>query len=259
MKIGIRLESLGVPLRRALLEAQKMGVGGVQVDAAGDLGPKQMSQTGRREFRNLLRAHNLELTAVGCPLRHGLDVAENLDARIDHVRQVMSLSFDLGPRIAIIQAGRLREDAASPDMLRMREALLALGHHGDRVGALLAVETGLESGATMAQFLATFDTGGLGVNYDPANLAMHGFDSYAGGRDLGKRIVHVHAKDVRSANASRAAAEVPLGHGDLDWMRLVSVFEEVEYRGWLVVERESGERRVEDVAAGVKFLRRLAG
>ena len=31
----------------------------------------------------------------------------------------------------------------------------------------------------------------------------------------------------------------------------------VEYRGWLVVEREEGDRRLADVAEGVKFLRRL--
>src|SRR6059058_6632212 len=100
--IGIRLESLGLPLRRGLTEASRLGVSGVQVDAAGDLAPDQLSQTGRREFRHLLRAHNLELTAIGCPLRRGLDVAEQQEQRIDHVKKVMSLSFDLGPRVAIV-------------------------------------------------------------------------------------------------------------------------------------------------------------
>ena len=33
-----------------------MGVAGIQVDAAGDLSPNQLSETGRREFRNILRA-----------------------------------------------------------------------------------------------------------------------------------------------------------------------------------------------------------
>src|SRR5881227_1411943 len=95
LKIGVRLESLGLPLRRALQEAERLGVAGVQVDATGDLTPQKLSQTGRREFRHLLRAHNLELTAVGCPLRRGLDAAENQEARIDHVKAVMGLSFDL--------------------------------------------------------------------------------------------------------------------------------------------------------------------
>ena len=44
---------------------------------------------------------------------------------------------------------------------------------------------------------------------------------------------------------------MPLGHGDIDWMQFLGVLEEVEYRGWLTVER--------DVTAGVAFLRRLIG
>ena len=259
VKIGIRLESFGLPLRRALQEAQRLGVSGVQVDAAGDLSPNALSQTGRREFLHLLRSYNLELTALGCPLRRGLDVAENQEGRIDHIRKVLTLSFDLGPRIVIVQAGQVPEDVASPSGVLMSEALLTIGHHGDRVGAVLALETGLESGETLRQFLARFDTGGLGVNLDPANLLVHGFDVYEGVRALRGRIVHSHAKDARSASASRAAQEVPLGHGDIDWLQYLSVLEEVEYRSWLTIERETGENRLADVAAGVGFLRRLVG
>jgi sugar phosphate isomerase/epimerase len=259
LKIGIRLESFGLPLRRALLEAERLGVGGVQVDAAGDLGPQALSQTGRREFRHLLRAHNLGLTALGCPLRHGLDLAANQEARIDHVKKVLALSFDLGPRIAIVQAGRIPEDPASPAGFLLSEALLALGQHGDRVGAVLALETGLESGAALATFLGRFDTGGLGANLDPANLLMHGFDPYDSARALRGRIVHSHAKDARQVGASRAAQEVPLGHGDIDWMRYLGILEEIDYCGWLVIEREGGDNRPADVAAGVAFLRRFVG
>ncbi len=259
VKIGIRLESLGLSLRRALQEAQRLGVSGVQVDAAGDLSPNALSQTGRREFLHLLRSYNLELTALGCPLRRGLDVAENQEGRIDHIRKVLTLSFDLGPRIVVVQAGQVPEDVASPSGVLMSEALLTIGHHGDRVGAVLALETGLESGETLRQFLARFDTGGLGVNLDPANLLVHGFDVYEGVRALRGRIVHSHAKDARSASASRAAQEVPLEHGDIDWLQYLSVLEEVEYRSWLTIERETGENRLADVAAGVGFLRRLVG
>ena len=43
IKIGIHLESLGLPLRRALAEAARLGVPGVQIDAADDLGPDRLS------------------------------------------------------------------------------------------------------------------------------------------------------------------------------------------------------------------------
>jgi L-ribulose-5-phosphate 3-epimerase len=258
-KIGVRLESLGLPLRRALEAAKRMGVAGVQVDAVGDLDPRNLSATGRREFRNLLRSYNVELTALGCPLRHGLDVPEGQEERIDRLRLVLALSFDLGPRLVLVEAGRIQEDEQDPRRVLMQEALLTLGQQGDRVGAVLALETGLESGPVLRKFLERFDRGGLGVNLDPANLMMHGWDVYEAARALNDRIVHVHAKDARASGASRQAQEVPLGHGDIDWLLFLSVLEEFAYRGWLTIERESGDQRVAEVAAGVEFLRRLVG
>jgi sugar phosphate isomerase/epimerase len=259
VKIGVRLESFGLPLRRALQEAERLGVGGVQVDAAGDLSPNSLSETGRREFRHLLRAHNLELTALGCPLRRGLDAPENQEGRIDHVRKVMSLSFDLGPRVALVQAGRVpAEDDVSARAALMTEALTVLGHHGDRTGTVLALETGLESGAALRKYLDRFDTGGLGVNLDPANLLMRDFDPYEGARALQGRVVYCRARDARQAGASRSSQEVALGAGDIDWMRFLAVLEEIEYRGWLVAGRESGGGP-DEMAAAVGFLRRFIG
>src|SRR5262245_65515794 len=142
LKIGIRLESLGLPLRKALQQAARLGVGGVQVDAVGDLSPTRLSETGRREFRHLLRAHNLELTALGCPLRRGLDTAEDQQPRIEHVRKVMSLAFDLGPRVVIVQAGSIPDDVAEPRAVLLSESLQSLGQHGDRTGTIMALEKG---------------------------------------------------------------------------------------------------------------------
>jgi sugar phosphate isomerase/epimerase len=257
LKLGLRLESLNLPLRRALEEAAKLGVAGVQLDAAGDLTPNKLSDTGRRELRTLLRLHNVELSAVGCPLRRGLDTTEDQEPRLEHVRKVMALAFDLGARVVIVQAGRIPEADDDPRAPILTESLGNLARHGDRIGVSVALETGLESGAVMSAFLNRFDTGALGANLDAANLLMHGFDPYESTRALAGRVVHAHAKDARAATASRAAQEVPLGHGDIDWLQLLGVFEEIEYRSWLVVEREGGEDRLKDVAAGVAFLRRV--
>lgn len=255
-KIGLRLECLELPFRRALAEAERLGVGGVQFDAVGELSPETLSQTGRRQIRHLLRTHNLEMTALGCPLRHGLDEAANLDARLEHVRKVLSLSFELDARIAIVQAGRIEADAKAdaPGNRLLTESLLTLGQYGDRVGATLCLETGLEAPDALQTFLDRFDTGGLGVNLDPANLLLNGFDPCAAIPTLGQRIKHVHARDARKG---RSSTEVPLGHGSIDWLLLLARLTEIEYRGWLVLNREEGQSRRADMASGVTFLRRL--
>jgi L-ribulose-5-phosphate 3-epimerase len=220
MKIGIRAESTGLPLRPALVEAAKLGVGGVQLDATGDLSPDRLSQTGRREVRNLLRSHNLDLTALHCPLRRGLDAAENQQARIERIAAALTLSYDLGARIVIVEGPRVPDPEKDADRAnRLREALTAL--------------------------------------YDPANMLLNGFDPAAEVAPLRGRIAHTHARDVRAAGASRTAQEVPLGAGDVNWLAYVAALAAVEYRGWLVVERESGDRKLADLADGVAFLRRL--
>ena len=256
-KIGVCLSALGLSFRRGLEELRRLGVGGVELAASGELAPDRLSQTGRRELKHLLRSHNVELTALSCPLRRGLDSADNLQPRIEHVQKVLSLSFDLGPRLAIVQAGQAPEKADDSRGGFLTESLRTLAQYGDKIGATLALETGLESGEVMRQFLDGFDTGSLAVNFNPGNLLISGIDPYASARALAGRIVHAHAKDARVAAASRAAREVPLGHGDIDWLQLLAVLEEIDYHGWLAIEREGANPG--EVAAGVEFLRRLIG
>lgn len=259
LKLAARLESLGLPFRAALREASRIGAAGAQLDAAGDFAPDRLSQSGRRELRTILRAHDLELAALGCPLRRGLGAAEDQEPRLEHVRKVMDLAFELGPRLVLVEAGAIPEKDDEPDARRLREALAHLAAHGDRTGVTLALVTGLEAGAALAAYLGTFDTGSLAACLDPANLLLRGLDPPRAVRDLAGRLAYVVARDARKASASRAAGEVALGHGDIDWMAFTEALGEVEYRGWLAVAREAGERRVADIEAGVALLRRFTG
>jgi sugar phosphate isomerase/epimerase len=241
-------------LRRSLPEVQRTGAQGVELAAQGDLAPQNLSQTGRREIRHLLKSHDLELAAVFCPLRRGLDVAENLQPRVEFIKQAMSLAFDLGPRLVIVQPGRLPEKEDDPNWPLMSEALDSLGHHGDRTGVRMALDTGFESGEATRTVLDRFERGSLAVNYNPASLLMNGHDPYAAARALGGRIAHAHAEDARMVSPNRLQ-RVPLGHGDLDWLRLLAVLEETEYRGYLTATGDDpGE-----LGAGVRFLRHASG
>jgi sugar phosphate isomerase/epimerase len=259
LRIGIVAESTGLPLRRAIAEAAKMGAAGLEVAAAGDLNPDQLGETGRREFRNLLRSYNQELAAVSVPLRHGLDTAENLQPRIERVRKVLQLAFDLGARRVVVPCPRIPDDAASPRAQTLRESLLALGPFGDRVGTVLGLEIGYDPAEKVKSYLAGFDSGSLRMTFDPANLMMHGHEPLANLAGLKDWVVHVHARDARSASLSRGLQEVPLGAGDIDWMAFTVTLQVIDYDGFLAVEREQGTNRLADVTNGVKFLKRFAG
>jgi L-ribulose-5-phosphate 3-epimerase len=229
----------------------------MQVDAIGDLAPDRLTETGRRELKNLLRTYNLQLTALNCPFRRGLDEPENQLARIDYVRKVMSMAFDLGPRTVIVQCPKLPGEGEEPRANLLREALTDLGRHGDRIGSDLALEIGLDPPEAVTAYLGQFDVGSLKVDYDPANLLVNGFDPVKGIIPLHRRIAHVHARDARKISASRGAQEVALGAGDVDWLSFVGSLVSVEYRGWLTIRTETRQGRLKDIERGVAFLRKM--
>ena len=256
LKLAIVLETTGLPVRRALHAASELAVHGVRIDAAGDLDPGRLTGTGRREFGNLLRAHNLELSALNCPLRLGLDTSEDAQQRVDHVRGVMRLASDLGCRAVVVPLPRLPGDPESPRAVVMREVLQALGAFGDRIGIRLALWPDADPGDEVRDYLEAFDTGGLGVNFDPVGFLLAGSDPFVDLTALAGRVVHAHARDVRIA-AGSGGREVPVGTGDVDWAAYAATLEAIGYEGYLVVDRQAGIERFADVTAGVRFLRQF--
>lgn len=259
LRIGIVAESTGLPVRSAIAQAAKIGATGVQIDASGDLSPDRLGDTGRREFRNLLRSFGQDLAAVNVPLRHGLDTAEHQQQRIEHVRKAMQLAFDLGARKAVVPCPKVPDEPDSPRAQTLRESLLALGQFGDRAGSALALEIGFDPAEKVKAYLSGFDTGSLKVTYDPANLLTHGHDPLANLAPLQGWVVHAHARDARSAGLGRGPQEVPVGAGDVDWLALTATLQVIGFDGFLTVEREQGENKLADVTNGVKFLKRFAG
>ena len=255
--LGLNLDALGQPPRQGLLSAAKLGVSGVQADAAGDLVPDRLTATGRREFRTLLRSFNLALAAIVCPLRRGLDVADDQQQRVEYVGKVLQLAADVGCRAVIVPLPKLPGEEPTPRGTILREAVADLGRNADRLGVRLAVEPGLDAGDAVAKYLDGFDTGGLAACYDPANFLLNRLDPLAALSALGGRVAVMQARDGRTVSVSGGGTETAVGAGDLDWFSLVATLDAADYRGFVVVDREGGPDRAGDVAAGVKFLRRF--
>jgi sugar phosphate isomerase/epimerase len=253
MKLAVNLEALDVPFRTALASAAKLGVGGVQWDAVGELGPERLTATGRREIQQLLRGHGLSLSALACPLRRGLDDPIDLEPRLARIRDIMALSFELGARLVVIEPGRLPA-TDDPRADTLAESLTNLSQHGDRTGTVLALQSGLDSGKTMVEWLSRFDSGGLGVSFHPANWMIHEFDPVVELPSLRGRVVYVQASDARRNRADRVAATVPLGHGDLDWLQIAGSLAGIDYHGWVAAERSGTST---DFAPGVALLKRV--
>jgi len=165
----------------------------------------------------------------------------------------MDLAADMEVRVITSHIGTLPEDESAPEWKYGIEALSRVAEHGERRGVVMAAETGPESAELMLQFLQKLPGKVIGVNYDPANLVMGGFDHLGGVRVLKDYIYHTHAKD----GTREPAREVPLGEGDVNIPAWLAELDAIGYDGFITIEREVGEDPVRDIVNAIHYLRGL--
>ena len=151
------------------------------------------------------------------------------------------------------------------------------GHWSEgRVNCRFAVETGPEKATTLRAFLDSLGCKGMGVNLDPANLVMvAGDDPVAAVHTLAPYIVHTHAKDgvmvayhdpeiiydffaeggIGDLRLDDCFREVPLDQGSVPWDKYLAALRDIQYDGYLTIERETGDDPAADIQLAVNFLR----
>lgn len=182
---------------------------------------------------------------------------ENLAA----ARANADLAARLGLPLVTFHAGFIPEDEADPEWAKLLGRVRAVVDVFAAKGVRIGFETGQESAATLLRVLDALDRPGAGVNFDPANMILYGTgDPVAALTDLAPRVVQAHVKDaVRAGQAGVWGEEVPAGTGEVDWDGFFAALARAPGPG-LVIEREAGERRVEDVRLAAAMIReRSAG
>jgi L-ribulose-5-phosphate 3-epimerase len=280
MRVGLIADCLRRPLPAALVLARELGAEGVQLYAVeGAVSPEALDAAGRRSLRADLSRAGLTLSALCGDLGgHAFTRAAEHPARIARSCAIVDLALDLGCQVVTTHVGVIPADPAHPRWAVLTTACRAIGDHAARRGARFAIETGPEPAAVLRRFLDHCACPGLGVNLDPANLAMvQGEDAAEAVAVLAPWIIHTHAKDgvrhqpcdaeaVYDAFASGGFAELerrtgalfsetPLGRGQVDWPRYLTALHETGYDGWLTIERETGADPAGDVRTAVGFLR----
>jgi sugar phosphate isomerase/epimerase len=257
IRVGVELASLKLPFRKGLLTAREMGAEGVEIDVRHELRPEDLSHTGVRQVRKMLEDLNLRVAAVSFRTRRGYHVADDLEARIEATKRAMKLAYDLGTSVVVNHIGRVPPESDSAATSTLVAALTDLGRYGQRVGALLAAETGSESGEELAKLIARLPPGSIGVDFNPAQLVVNGHSTRDSIRALAEHVVHIHATDATRDLAARRGIEVALGQGSAEFPELLAVLEEHQYRGFITVARRDTSDPLADIRQAVEFLRNL--
>ena len=262
---------------RVLAEMASLGL------AATELGPVGYLSMDADRVRGLLDRFGLRLVAGFVPLALH---TPSLDAARDLVDGVAPLLAELGGEVLMV-APVMDSDWSAPAALadeewsRLAENLhrieeLAQGH-----GLVMALHPHagsiVETHDQIERILAVSD---VPVCLDTGHLAIGGADPVEFLRRHGRRVVHVHLKDVDAALAERVrACELslvdatrrglfrPLGSGDASIGEVVGLLDRQGYERWLVLEQDTtitgeeppvGRGPVLDVQASIEYLASLA-
>lgn len=166
------------------------------------------------------------------------------------------LAADIGVGKITMHAGFIppSADGKYPAMV---ERLGELAAEYKRLGIELLMETGQERSNDLLQFINDLNATNVGVNFDVANLLLYGAgDPLEAIRTLGRHIRHVHIKDARISVQPGVewGKEVAVGEGDVEIHSVLRALTDVGYTGPLIIERETGKDRVEDVQAAIDTL-----
>jgi sugar phosphate isomerase/epimerase len=257
LPVGVQISSLKLPLKHALPCVAALGVSGVEIDARGEIRPREISQSGLRQVRKWLDDYRLKVCSVRFQTRRGYDVEDELQLRIEATKEAMSFARSLGCHLVINQVGRIVPADRDAAWNRLVQALTDLGHYGQHVGAWLAMETGSESGPDMAQLIESVPPGSVMVNLDPGNLIVNGFSPLEAVSALGAHIGQLHAHDGVRDLARGRGLEVPLGRGTADIPALLAALEDLGFRGYVTVGSVSSKNPLDEIALAVQYLKNL--
>ena len=275
-KLGVLLESFRLPAKKAIEEASKLGLDGVQIFATtGEFSPDKMTANKKKELLSMLNCGGLEISALCGDFGMGFgDESRNYDL-IEKSKKVITLAKELGTNIVTTHIGVVPNDPTHDRYKIMQEACAKLAEFADSLDAHFAVETGPETSATLKSFLDSLNSKGVAVNLDPANLVMVTGDNPVTAVDnLKDYIVHTHAKDgIKHIDCNpeyiyrvlhpmpeefknqRLFSEVPLGTGSVPYADYLDALERIGYNGYLTIEREVGDNPVADIKTAVDYLR----
>lgn len=272
--IGVVLDCFPGSLKERLSLAEKLGLKGVQVyGIEGEISP-EMTASARAEFKKELADRGLTLSAVCGDLGHGFFDPEHNKENIERSKRILELAKELGTQVVTTHIGVVPKDPSHPRYGIMQDACGQLAEYANQLGSHFAIETGPEPADVLRKFLDTLPSDGVGVNLDPANLHMcFNCDAAEAVRILKPYIVHTHAKDgvykkfcdseimygilplPADYQEEDYCEEVPLGQGGVNWKEYLSALDGIGYRGFLTIERETGDDPAGDIRMAADFLR----
>lgn len=253
LRKGIRLESLGLPFKKALATAAGLGVSAIEINALTEVRPAELSRTGVRQIKKLLEDYQLAVCCVNFPSRRGYATLDGLERRVEATKATMTMAWDLGCRVVSNRIGQI-PPSDSPAYPHLIQALEDMGRHASHAGTVFAARTGDDEGSKVSELLKDLNPGALCIDFDPAELMLNRHDVQPAMDSLAENVVHFRARDAVRDLSRSDTVEVPLGRGSVDLPPLLAKLEEKNYQGYISVQCSPNPQAAIQLAQALQYL-----
>jgi len=279
MKIGVLVDSFQKGFKTGVETAASLGLQGIQAYLNdGEMAVENLSATKISEVKKILSDNNIELAAVCGDAYFPTEfmIKEENPKRIERMKMIMQKTKELGGNIVTSHAGVIPEDDTMDRYKTLQEAFAKLGAIAEEIGVYFSIETGMETAPVLKKFLSSLGCKNVKVNLDPANFVMVSKqDPVEAVHLLKDYIVSTHAKDGKCLKYlgvekiynpapgldrsywSECFIETPLGEGEIDWNAYINALKQIDYDGYLTIEREVGDDPTADITLAANLLKNL--
>lgn len=255
LRLAVATRCLSLPLSASIRLVTDWNVKGLQFDIRNEVRAGELSETGRRDLLHLVQENGLTVAGAVFPLKDALYEPDKIDARMDALRDAMKFAYSIRAGTLCIRVGRIPEDSQSNERKLLIEALCDLARYSNHIGTVLAITPTNDSAESLRALLDEVKTGPMGIDFDPAHFAMTGRPVADSLQHLYDYVSHVQLRD--GTHGIDGGQETAVGQGNVDWVEVLALLGEMDYRGWLTAIRTQGDDPVRDLARGITSVQRL--
>ncbi len=190
----------------------------------------------------------------------GVRLDQYWDENLAAAKGNAALAQRLGIPLVTFHAGFIPHDHSDPVHKVMISRLQQMADAFADKGVKVAFETGQENADTLLVALKDINRKTVGVNFDPANMILYGMgDPVDALNKLASHVMQIHVKDANPAKTPGTwGEEKKAGAGTVDWPAFFNVLNDKCPGVPLIIEREAGPTRVNDVIEARELVKKLA-
>lgn len=206
----------------------------------GEIIPSNLSAERRRQMKQAMKAHNIEIVALGLSTRFSAVDAAERQTNLEELRRYLELANDLGAPMVRTFGGNVQPGQSLEQTIDwVAENLNAAAPAAEAQGVTILLEThdAFCKGEDVAKVLAQVSSPRVMAVWDVHHPFRMGETIEETWRLLGSRVQHIHLKDARK-RADGSWQLVLLGQGEVPCRPIVELLHRNGYRGYISAEWE---------------------